>query len=816
MVLLAALGGVAWQLQQAGTAQPGVRVGVAVAGAAMVALAFGARRSRRLALAAAIAALAALAWAATDWRTAERLADALPPSLEGYDLVVTGVVAGLPQVGEAAVRFRFEVDRPSPVPPLLSLGWYAGFHEDVALSAPQRALKAGQRWRFTVRLKQPHGNANPHGFDLELWLFEQGIRATGAVRDATLLDPDTGRFGIDRWRQTVRDAIVERVPDARAAGVLAALAIGDQAAIGRDDWALFRDTGVAHLMSISGLHVTMFAWLASLGIGALWRRSSRLAMLLPAQQAARWGGVLAAGGYALLSGWGVPAQRTVWMLAAVTVLRSLGLRWPWPLVLLAAAVVVVALDPWALLQPGFWLSFAAVGFLMAGSPRGRPPDAASSSTLVSSAVADPRSADVQARPDASTEPPRWRRAVDRARAVLLDALRTQVVATVGLAPLTLLFFNQLSPIGFVANLIAIPVVTLLVTPLALAGLLAPPLWSLGADVASALSGVLAWLVAGQGAAWIVPASPLWAQLAGLGGGLLVVMRLPWRLRLMGFALVLPLALPPIRTPADGEFEIVSIDVGQGLATLVRTHSHVLLFDAGPQYLRAGDAGERVVVPLLRALGAARVDTLVLSHRDLDHVGGARAVLGSLQVARLTGSVEPWHPLRTLIAAHDRCEAGQRWAWDGVVFSMLGPPADAYERPSKTNALSCVLRIEGARRSALLTGDIGRDEEAALVATHDGVLASDVLVVPHHGSRTSSSAEFLSAVSARSALVSAGYRNRFNHPAADVVARHQAAGSDVLASTACGAWTWRSDGPPDGVCHRESTRRAWRHPDRARP
>jgi competence protein ComEC len=582
--------------------------------------------------------------------------------------------------------------------------------------------------------------------------------------------------------------------------------VGDQGAIDREDWALFRDTGVAHLMSISGLHVTMFAWLASLAVGFAWRRSVPLALVLPSQQAARWGGLVAATGYAVLSGWGVPAQRTVWMLAAVTVLRALGLRWPWPLVLLVAAAAVVAIDPWALLQPGFWLSFAAVGLLMAGSPRG--PIA-----RVATAPLDGSWAGGSSVVEAGS-PGLLGRAAGRARSIATDALRTQVVATVGLAPLTLLFFNQISPVGFVANLVAIPVVTLLVTPLALAGLLVAPLWSLGARVAGGLADALAWLVAVAGGAWTVPAAPLWAQLAGLAGGLLVVLRLPWRLRLMGVALMLPLALPPRDVPPEGAFELVAIDVGQGLATLVRTHSHVLLFDAGPQYLRAGDAGERVVVPLLRALGAARVDTLVLSHRDLDHVGGARAVLGSLRVDGLSASIEPWHPLRTLIATHGRCEAGQRWAWDGVVFEVLAPAAGAYDRPTRSNALSCVLRIAGGGRSALLTGDIGRDEEAGLVAAHGGGLRSDVLVVPHHGSNTSSSAPFLDAVSPRVGLVSAGYRNRFGHPTRDVVGRHAARGVRVVSSASCGAWTWRSWDDPAGICHRDATRRAWRHPDRS--
>ena len=252
------------------------------------------------------------------------------------------------------------------MPKLVALGWYRGNHEDAALAQPGSELRAGQRWRFAVRLRQPHGNANPQGFDYELTLFEQGVRATGYVRDSEppLRLADAAGHPVERWRQRVRDAIFADVSDPAAAGVLAALAVGDQAAIERDDWELFRSTGVAHLMSISGLHVTMFAWLAGLLAAAAWRRSERATLWLPAPQAARWAGVAAALAYAVFSGWGVPSQRMVWMLVTVTLLQSLGRRWPWPLVLLAVAVVVTLGDPWALLQPGFWLSFMAVGLLM--------------------------------------------------------------------------------------------------------------------------------------------------------------------------------------------------------------------------------------------------------------------------------------------------------------------------------------------------------------------------------------------------------------------------------------------------------------------
>ena len=749
--------------------------------------------SRWVALAVAMAGAALAAFGASNWRAAERLAEALPPALEGRDLSVTGVVASLPQRGASGTRFRFEVEsaasngEPVRLPSLLALGWYRGAHEDAADGQPRGELRAGQRWRLTLRLRQPHGNLNPHGFDYELYLFEQGLRATGYVRDAPpphLLDRAAG-YPVERLRQRVRDAIEASVANRRAAGVLTALAVGDQGAIDREDWDLYRATGIAHLVSISGLHITMFAWLAGLGIAALWRRSTRAMLWWPTPLAACWGGVLCAAGYAVFSGWGVPSQRTVWMLVVVALTRSFGVRWPWLLVLLLAAVVVTAFDPWALLQPGFWLSFVAVGLLMASSQR---PDAQAP----------------------ASRPPGWRGWLGGALAVGRGALRTQAVATIGLAPLALVFFQQVSLVGFAANIVAIPLVTLVITPLALLGVLVAPLWGAGAWVVQQLDTVLGWLAALPGAVWSVAAAPVWAQVAGLAGAVLLTMPLPWRARLLALGLIAPLALPAPLRPAAGEFELLVLDVGQGTSVIVRTATRLLVYDAGPQYSRESDAGQRVLLPLLRALGEPRIDTLVLSHRDTDHVGGAGALLKALAVGDVLSSLEPGHPLIAASPHHTRCRAGQSWLWDGVRFDLLRPAEADYERALKSNAMSCVLRIEGGGRSVLLTGDIEREQEAALVAAAPEALRSDVLLVPHHGSRTSSSAAFLDAVKPTVAVVQAGYRNRFGHPAPDVMARYRARSIDIQASPRCGAWHWNGRVSPQGVCWRTLKRRYWHH------
>ncbi|MCW7538188.1 DNA internalization-related competence protein ComEC/Rec2 [Aquabacterium sp. A7-Y] len=786
---LAGLLGAVLQLQQRALWPLAVYAGLA---AGALAAAAAGRRSVALAATAAIV----VGFGLTGAHAVLRLADRLPPQLEGQDLSVTGLIAGLPQRLSAGQRFRFEVEqaelaaRPVALPRTLLLSWYAsrfadGTREPVPSEA-QPPLKAGQRWRLTVRLKQPHGSFNPEGFDHELWLFEQGVGATGHVREARpapeLLDA-AAALPLQRARQRVRDRIEAEVDEPRAAGVLAALVVGDQAAIAREDWQVFRSTGVAHLMAISGLHVTMFAWLASAAVQRAWRWGGQLMLWLPAPHAARWSGLLLAAAYALFSGWGVPAQRTVWMLAVVQLVAASGRRWPWPLVLLWAAAVVALFDPWALLQPGFWLSFSAVALLMASERRGMPGRA--------------------------WAPGRWsvRRLARGLWSLASGGLRTQVLATLGLAPLSLLFFQQLSVVGLLANLVAIPVLTLVVTPLAMLAVLCAPLWGAAAWSLHRLFGFLEALAGWPQAVWAVAAAPAWAAVAGLVGALVLVLPLPQRLRLLGLPLLLPLLMPGIPRPAPGSFDLIVPDVGQGGAVIVRTAHRTLLYDAGPHYGGEADAGERVLLPLLQALGERAPDRLVLSHRDNDHAGGLPALLRAYPGMELWSSLEPDHPMREQAARHVDCQAGQHWEWDGVRFEMLHPQPGDRAPPLQPNQVSCVLKISGAGYSALLTGDIERGQETLLVAWQREALRADLLLAPHHGSKTSSTAAFLDAVQPRTAVFQAGYRNRFGHPAAAVLARYQVRGIERITSAQCGAYRWAEG---RGQCERDRRRRYWHH------
>src|SRR6266581_7522461 len=563
--------------------------------AAVAAIGFSKRISPAVAASATFIGFAALgfAWAAVLAQL--RLSDRLDPELEGRDVVVTGVVAGLPQTFERGVRFDFDVESPETgVPRRIVLSSYSGFAQDDSQGV--LPVRAGERWRFAVRLRRPHGGANPHGFDYEAWLLERGIRATGYVRMPSRRGADERavperlaalvprpRYWIEGLREAAREKIRGALPERPYAGILIALAIGDQNAIDPKQWQLFARTGVSHLMSISGLHVTMVAGLLAMFVSWCWRRSETLALALPAQKAAALAGFLAAFAYCLVSGFAVPAQRTLYMVGVVAAALWLGRATSASRVLAAALLIVLALDPWAVLSPGFWLSFAAVAVIFY--------------------VATGRS--VQ---------PHW----------LAQWGRVQWAVTVGLAPLLLVLFQQVSLVSPIANAVAIPLVSFVITPLALAGAVLPLDWplELGHVILEVLMAVLDWLAALPSAVWHQHAPVPWTVPLALAGIAWLLLPRGFPARALGGLLMLPLfaASPP--GPRSGELWITVLDVGQGLVVLARTEKHALLYDAGPAFNAAADSGSRVIVPYLRGEGIAALDALVVSHDDRDHSGAA--------------------------------------------------------------------------------------------------------------------------------------------------------------------------------------------------
>ena len=745
-----------------------------------------------------LVAAACLAHSTSGLRSLQRLEARLPHALEGVPLVLVGVVQDLPRRTPQGVQFAFRVESAhqlsgavvTGVPPRIWLGWWMDGHIDVLLAAAVPEPRPGERWQLPAVLKRPHGLFNPGAFDAERWFLEQDLGASGSVSSghrglARRLDtassawPDTAR-----GRAALRDRIDAHVRDDALAGLVAGLTIGDQSSVDAADWQLFRAAGVAHALSISGAHITIFAALTAPLVAWLWRRWPRACLLCPAPWAGVWVGWCLALAYALLAGWGLPAQRTVWMLAVVGLARTLSLNWPAMAVWIVAAAPIVVLDPWAVWQAGFWLSFAAVGLLLLAGDRMLPP-AHWGETVSITATRPPGTA------SAAAGLPR--QAMGAWPQLAWRSIRTQVITAVGLAPLAAACFGELSVVGVLGNLVALPWITLLLTPLCMLGILWPPIWALLPWVVDPLRFTMAALVSLPGAVVSVPGSGPWALAGALLGAALALMRLPLGLRLSGLALMVPLLLPPPQRPPPGRFEMWALDVGQGSAVLVRTRHHALLLDAGPAWGEGRDAGDRVVLPVLRHLGVRGLDELVVTHRDLDHAGGAASVLKGLPVARLRSSLDPSHPLLKSAVPHEPCRRGQSWRWDGVGFEVLHPFGDEGPR-LKPNALSCVLRIEDAGgRSLLLTGDIEREQEQALVrAPAVPPLRADGLVVPHHGSRTSSTEPFLRAVQPQWALAQAGYRNRYGHPAPPVVARYAALGIPLWSSPGCGALRWRGE------------------------
>ncbi len=710
--------------------------------------------------------LLGFAWAGG--RAQERMSEVLPAEWEGRAIALTGVVASLPQRFEQGERCRFDVEsvhtQGAIVPRHIQLAWYhAGNESDAANGAEDAGmLRPGERWRFTVRLRQARGNANPHAFDYEAWLLERNIRAVGTIAkngEQLRLAGFVFRPGylVERLRDALRQRFLAAMPDAPYLGVLIALAIGDQRSIPGEQWTVFNRTGVTHLVSISGLHVTMIAALFAGLANALWRRSERLMLRLPAQKLMVAAGWLAALVYSLLAGFEVPAQRTFYMLSVVALALWSGRHLSVSRTLSLALLLVLIVDPWAVLSTGFWLSFGAVAVLFyVGTAR-------------------------------LGQPGGWRVAAVRWGLA-------QWAVTVASLPVLLFFFQQFSLVSPLANALAIPFVSLVITPLALlfAVLPWPPLVQLAhgllAQAMDALASLAAWPV------WQQPAPPLWASLLALAGVVWLLLPRGFPARWLGFSLLLPALLWQAPRPPHGEAWVEVLDVGQGLAVVVRTARHALLYDTGPRYSADADAGQRIVVPFLRASGVTALDTLVVSHQDKDHSGGLTTLRTAVPIGRLLTSAAEFDG--------EKCIAGQGWTWDGVRFTILHPAAGDYDgRLLQSNDLSCVLKVEAFGQGLLLTGDIEAKGEHALLGRAGETLRSEAIIVPHHGSRSSSTAAFIAAVGARDAVFSVGYRNAFGHPHPAVLARY--AGSRhwrtdrggairLVLGTQIGARAWREE------------------------
>ncbi len=695
-----------------------------------------------------IPALAALGFLFAVWRADLLLAGQLPVALEGQTVMLEGPIVGLPITLGDAYRFDLEVERLAglgqgwPSPGRMRLTWYRGD----ARPAP------GEIWRLRARLKRPHGMLNPGGLDYEGYLYRQGVHGTGYVVAGAAngrLHAAQGHY-VERLRVAIARALHDVLGERPETGIVTALAVGAQQAITRDQWEVFNRTGTSHLVAISGLHVG-FLGLVGYALGRwLWSLPARTVLVLAAPRVGALTGLLMATGYAALAGFAVPTVRSLVMIGVVMI----GTWWHrgWlPTEILAAALWIVLLyDPLAVLAPGFWLSFGAVGILLYAMT-GRV----------------------------------------YARGLWWKLGRAHWAVGLGIMPLLMLLFGQNPVLGPFANGLAVPWVTFVVVPLVLLGTallwVSEPLGSLilqgGAQALAAIWIYLEWLSRVDFAIWQVPRPTLFASASAVVGALLLLGPRGVPGRWTGLVWLLPILLHEPARPPPGELWFTVLDVGQGLAAVAETRGRTLVFDTGPRFSDRLDAGRAALVPFLRERGITHVDALIVSHGDNDHTGGLASLLREVSVGRVLSSIPRDIQHRRSVA----CAADQQWDWDGVVFTVLHPGIGG---GGSDNERSCVLRIATGRHAVLVPGDIEQRAEAHLVRRLGGRLRADVLVAPHHGSRSSSTPGFLAAVSPRHVVVSAGYRNRWGFPAPEVSQRYVERGVEMLTTADSGAIQFR--------------------------
>ncbi len=671
---------------------------------------------------------------------AGRLERRLDPALEGSSVELRGTVASVPQVLAAGTRFRFATEPAPGVPPLVELTWYDR----------SAAPKAAERLVLVAKLRRPRGFSNPGGFDQEARLLREGIGASGYVKFASSEGRgwrDVARSPVLAARGAIADAIRGGLGTRPATGIVAGLAVGLQDALSREQWRELARSGTSHLMAISGMHIGMFATVTAWFTLRVQRWRQRRGVRGARRDAAVLAGTLAAFGYSLLAGWSVPTQRTMIMIALVAMALRLRRRVGVADALALGAIAVLLLDPLAPLAVGFWLSFGAVAAILLASAGGL------SRTGIAAGFAE-----------------------------------AQLAVTVGLVPVLAACFGSVSLVSALVNMAAIPLYTLFIVPaIMVATALALAVPSVGAVALGGIAWVIefTWPVISVPAAWPlatwgIASLPAWGWATLVAGAAAAILPLPMPGRVAGALIVTALCAWRAAPPAPGSLHFALLDVGQGLAAVVETRRHLLVYDTGPAFRSGTDTGVLVVEPYLRSRGLRRLDLLVASHDDGDHTGGSASLAGLMPVRRLAASGKALDTLGRGRA--ERCRAGVRWTWDGVDFEWLHPASPLLPTD---NDRSCVLLVRAGDDALLLTGDIQRDAEAEILAR--GLPAGiSVAVVPHHGSRTSSGQGLVDSTRPRWALVSAGYRNRWGFPAPGVVDRWSQSGAQLLGTSASGA------------------------------
>jgi len=687
------------------------------------------------------------------WHANSILASTITPKFEGQDVKAVGVIGSLPARNGSGTRFNFIIeqlsanDRILPLTGKVRLSWYN----------PAPILHGGERWQLTLRLKHPHGLMNPGGYDYEAWLLQNRLQGSGYVRQADSnrrLGSATGRYRLLALRDDLAQRLAQSLKGQVYAGLITALAIGERQAITQSQWQVLTRTGTNHLVAISGLHIGLVAGLVFVLVRRLWAAIPWLVLRWPAPSAAAVGGIVAALAYAALAGFSIPTQRAL-IMVTVVLLAVLLQRHRRPSQVLAIALIcVLTIDPLSPLSAGFWLSFAAVAIILFGMNNRLP--------------ALGRWSDWW-----------WRWG------------RLHVLVSIGLFPLLLILFQRLPLMSPLANFIAVPWVSVLVVPPVLLGTLLLPLdtglaqgcFHLASLSLSGLWPLLTAIARLDLAQWTQHVPLAWSVLPALMGSILLLLPRGVPGRWLGMVWLLPAVLVTSDGPAYQAIYFTLLDVGQGLAAVVQTQNHVLVYDTGPRFATGFDAGETVLVPFLRQRGVTRIDRLIIGHGDNDHIGGSDSLRRQVRIDRVDSSV----PERLVWTRARACREHQHWRWDGVDFELLHPPP---ARAWQGNNTSCVLRVSNGSDSLLLSGDIEAVAEQRLVTTYGAELASEALVAPHHGSKTSSSEAFIKAVKPDYVLFPVGYRNRYHFPRPRILRRYIDHGSQVLRTDYDGAITLR--------------------------
>lgn len=669
------------------------------------------------------------------WYAATTLMWTLPKNAEGRLTIVRGHVASLPVKSDWQTQFIFVLDN-------------SKVKIKLALRDSNIFIAPGDHWQFSVRLKRIHGTQNPGGFDYEAWALQNGIRAAGyIVRD------DKNHLIAHHWyvapvaqvRFYLQQKIQKYLPVSQTSAWLMALMIGERSGIPPEQWQILRATGTNHLMAIAGLHIGMVVGFVYLFVFSLWRRVAWLVLIMPAQQAALIFALLVACLYSVCAGFSVPTQRACIMFGIIALIRMHNLVISAWMIWALALMLVLLLNPLVILSESFWLSFGTIALIIYGM-RGR------------------------------IAPSGW----------WWKWCRVQWVIGFGLIPFSIYFFHEFSIVSFIANMIAIPWLCFLILPFCLLGLIllivmpsctAVLLYWADKSLAGLWS-VLTWFAHLQHATWQFTFSHTIVFLLVLLGFILLLAPLGFAGRWFGLLWLLPLVLHPSSPNILGDVSLTVLDVGQGLSCIVRTKRHTLIYDTGPA-IGSMDSGENIVLPFLSNAQIKHVDSMIVSHGDNDHIGGAAKILSVLYIKNIFTSV----PDEMADYHAQYCVAGQSWQWDGVQFTMLYP---AESMLGLGNDSSCVLRIDAGMHSILLTGDIEKAAEKYLVQQAANQLKADILIAPHHGSKTSALKEFVSAVAPKYVVYATGYRNRYHFPHQIVIKTYSDNGVQQINSADTGA------------------------------